>query len=179
MSALFCSMSGEAPAEPVVSRKTGHVFEKRLITKFIQVRPPPLPTLSPSSLTGAARFPAGKPLNGFHRSGECPNQATRLRNRAVVGGGRAVSVRSLLLERRRRPSRILSAAHPRSSGPQRHEGPPAASGGLGACSPLVGYKESSGIRYNGGRALTRRRGWLAGLRELPGDWGAADGGRSG
>eukprot|EP00290_Baffinella_frigidus_P012534 CAMPEP_0180147868 /NCGR_PEP_ID=MMETSP0986-20121125/19587_1 /TAXON_ID=697907 /ORGANISM="non described non described, Strain CCMP2293" /LENGTH=502 /DNA_ID=CAMNT_0022093649 /DNA_START=29 /DNA_END=1537 /DNA_ORIENTATION=+ len=29
-------MSGEAPAEPVVSRKTGHVFEKRLITKFIQ-----------------------------------------------------------------------------------------------------------------------------------------------
>ncbi|KAJ1470128.1 Prp19/Pso4-like-domain-containing protein [Baffinella frigidus] len=36
MSALFCSMSGEAPAEPVVSRKTGHVFEKRLITKFIQ-----------------------------------------------------------------------------------------------------------------------------------------------
>ena len=29
-------MSGETPQEPVVSKKSGHVFEKRLITKWLE-----------------------------------------------------------------------------------------------------------------------------------------------
>lgn len=31
---MFCSISGEVPQEPVVS-KTGHIFERRLIEKYI------------------------------------------------------------------------------------------------------------------------------------------------
>ncbi|CCC11400.1 hypothetical protein SMACR_02058 [Sordaria macrospora] len=33
---MLCALSGEVPEEPVVSRKTGAVFEKRLIEKYIQ-----------------------------------------------------------------------------------------------------------------------------------------------
>ncbi|KAJ3181573.1 hypothetical protein HDU85_003515 [Gaertneriomyces sp. JEL0708] len=33
---MFCALSGEAPEEPVVSQKSGHLFEKRLILKYIQ-----------------------------------------------------------------------------------------------------------------------------------------------
>jgi len=33
---MFCSISGEVPSEPVVSRKTGHLYEKRLITKYLK-----------------------------------------------------------------------------------------------------------------------------------------------
>merc|ERR1719334_3121604 len=36
MSAVTCSLSGEVCDEPVVSKKSGHVFEKRVITKFIE-----------------------------------------------------------------------------------------------------------------------------------------------
>jgi len=36
MSAIVCCISGHAPEEPVFSPKTGHVYEKRLITKHIQ-----------------------------------------------------------------------------------------------------------------------------------------------
>jgi len=32
---VLCSLSGTTPEEPVVSRRTGHVFEKRLITKHL------------------------------------------------------------------------------------------------------------------------------------------------
>lgn len=32
---FFCSISGEPPQDPVVSAKSGHVYERRLITKYI------------------------------------------------------------------------------------------------------------------------------------------------
>ncbi|KAI0823085.1 nuclear matrix protein NMP200 [Trametes gibbosa] len=32
---FFCSISGEPPQDPVVSSKSGHVYERRLITKYI------------------------------------------------------------------------------------------------------------------------------------------------
>lgn len=32
---FFCAISGEPPQEPVVSSKSGKVFEKRLIVKYI------------------------------------------------------------------------------------------------------------------------------------------------
>lgn len=32
-----CAVSGTAPEEPVVSTKTGHVYEKRLVEKHIKV----------------------------------------------------------------------------------------------------------------------------------------------
>ncbi|KAK9791122.1 hypothetical protein WJX73_000987 [Symbiochloris irregularis] len=33
---MFCAISGHVPEEPVVSRSTGHLYEKRLIEKYIQ-----------------------------------------------------------------------------------------------------------------------------------------------
>ena len=33
---MFCSISGEVPTEPVVSKKTGHLYEKRIIEKYIK-----------------------------------------------------------------------------------------------------------------------------------------------
>ncbi len=33
---MLCAISGEAPQEPVVSKKTGVVYEKRLIEKYIE-----------------------------------------------------------------------------------------------------------------------------------------------
>lgn len=33
---MLCAISGEAPEEPVVSKKTGTVYEKRLIEKYIE-----------------------------------------------------------------------------------------------------------------------------------------------
>ena len=35
MSFKFCSMTGEALEEPMVSKLSGHVFEKRIIEKHI------------------------------------------------------------------------------------------------------------------------------------------------
>lgn len=32
---MFCSISGEVPQEPVVSIKSGHIFERKLIEKYI------------------------------------------------------------------------------------------------------------------------------------------------
>lgn len=32
---FFCAISGEAPQDPVVSSKSGHVYERRLILKYI------------------------------------------------------------------------------------------------------------------------------------------------
>ena len=40
MSALVCALSGEVPSEPVVSIKSGHLFEKKLITKYVEVLHP-------------------------------------------------------------------------------------------------------------------------------------------
>jgi len=33
---MFCAISGEVPSEPVVSKTSGHLFEKRLIEKFLE-----------------------------------------------------------------------------------------------------------------------------------------------
>jgi pre-mRNA-processing factor 19 len=33
---MFCAISGQTPEEPVISLKSGHLFEKRLITKYIE-----------------------------------------------------------------------------------------------------------------------------------------------
>ena len=33
---FFCAISGEPPQDPVVSSKSGHVYERRLILKYIQ-----------------------------------------------------------------------------------------------------------------------------------------------
>jgi pre-mRNA-processing factor 19 len=33
---MICALSGEAPEEPVVSIRSGHVFEKRVITKYLE-----------------------------------------------------------------------------------------------------------------------------------------------
>ena len=32
---FYCSISGEPPQDPVVSQKSGHVYERRLILKYI------------------------------------------------------------------------------------------------------------------------------------------------
>jgi hypothetical protein len=33
--AMLCAISGTVPEQPVISKKSGHVFEKTLITKYI------------------------------------------------------------------------------------------------------------------------------------------------
>ena len=33
---FFCAISGEPPQDPVISSKSGHVYERRLILKYIQ-----------------------------------------------------------------------------------------------------------------------------------------------
>lgn len=33
---FFCAISGEPPQDAVVSQKSGHVYERRLITKYIE-----------------------------------------------------------------------------------------------------------------------------------------------
>lgn len=32
---FYCAISGEAPQDPVLSTKSGHVYERRLILKYI------------------------------------------------------------------------------------------------------------------------------------------------
>lgn len=32
---MFCSLSGEPPQTPVLSPKSGHIYERRLIEKYI------------------------------------------------------------------------------------------------------------------------------------------------
>lgn len=32
---FFCAISGEPPQDPVISQKSGHVYERRLIQKYI------------------------------------------------------------------------------------------------------------------------------------------------
>jgi pre-mRNA-processing factor 19 len=33
---MFCNISGEVPQEPVISKTSGHVFERRLIEKSLE-----------------------------------------------------------------------------------------------------------------------------------------------
>lgn len=37
MSLYYCSITGELAEAPVISKKTGHVFEKRVIEKYLDV----------------------------------------------------------------------------------------------------------------------------------------------
>jgi hypothetical protein len=75
MSALVCALSGEVPNEPVVSTKSGLLFERKLITKYVEVRPqtPLLRDAPPDLFTplGAQRHrPAPGPLQrGLARVG--------------------------------------------------------------------------------------------------------------
>jgi len=32
---FFCAISGEPPQDPVISTKSGHVYERRLVQKYI------------------------------------------------------------------------------------------------------------------------------------------------
>jgi len=32
---FFCAISGEAPQDPVISSKSGHVYERRLVQKYV------------------------------------------------------------------------------------------------------------------------------------------------
>lgn len=34
---MYCTISGEVPQQPVISRLSGHLFEKRLIEKLLEV----------------------------------------------------------------------------------------------------------------------------------------------
>lgn len=61
---MFCAISGVTPTDPVISARTGHVFERSLITKAIQVRPPPA---SDARRPRGARAPPAPPREGFVR----------------------------------------------------------------------------------------------------------------
>ena len=39
MSLYYCSITGEPAEKPIVSNKSGHVFEKRVIEKYIDANP--------------------------------------------------------------------------------------------------------------------------------------------
>jgi len=70
---MFCAISGTTPEEPVISSRTGHLYEKSLITKALQVRPcddpsirvRPAPALAPRardvSIPRSDPSPAGFP----------------------------------------------------------------------------------------------------------------------
>lgn len=65
---MFCSISGTTPEEPVISAKTGHLFEKSIITKALQVRrvhtqAPSVPSPSPNPPPRARSFPKNFPSN--------------------------------------------------------------------------------------------------------------------
>ena len=72
-SRMFCAISGTTPEEPVISSRTGHLYEKSLITKALQVRPcddpsirvRPAPALAPRardvSIPRSDPSPAGFP----------------------------------------------------------------------------------------------------------------------
>lgn len=61
---MFCAISGVTPTDPVISARTGHVFERSLITKAIQVRPPPA---SDARRPRGARARPAPPREGFVR----------------------------------------------------------------------------------------------------------------
>ena len=65
---MFCAISGVTPTDPVISARTGHVFERSLITKAIQVRPPPA---SDARRPRGARAPRA-PARGFRSFSRLP-----------------------------------------------------------------------------------------------------------
>ena len=89
---MFCSISGTTPEEPVISSRTGHLFEKSLIVKAMQVRHhdphsatgPQMPALANASTPNQeAPFPefCFLPLSGFPPG----RTATRDGDRGIAG----------------------------------------------------------------------------------------------
>ena len=70
---MFCAISGVTPTDPVISARTGHVFERSLITKAIQVRPPPASDARrPRGARARARAPAREGFRSFSRLPRSP-----------------------------------------------------------------------------------------------------------
>jgi len=110
MSALVCALSGEVPSEPVVSIKSGHLFEKKLITKYVEVLYPLLlrydgshsacagatALLSgPEHVWPARRPPPSAPVVFSQRTFAArAHSAAGARGRSPRGSGRSACVRA-------------------------------------------------------------------------------------
>jgi pre-mRNA-processing factor 19 len=61
---MFCAISGSVPNEPVVNKKSGHLFERKLVEKYIQETGGLLHScarvvVAPGGWTGCTPWPSG------------------------------------------------------------------------------------------------------------------------
>jgi hypothetical protein len=68
---MNCTISGEVPEEPVVSKKSGHVYERRLIEKAIEQTGRCPATGLELSRDGARRLRAASPRARFSNEPIC------------------------------------------------------------------------------------------------------------